>query len=171
MPGSTDLNSTPDSAIERVEVLQDGASAIYGSDAIAGVVNTFLRNFDVVIRGPTGPQELSREGTQVGSPAQVFPKWKSIGVVDLDWANFGVTAIGRYVSKLEETGGNVMDSLFYTDLQLRWTPEERFNFALGVNNLFDKATPGCVTCEANNFSQSVHDIPGRYFYARASFRM
>ncbi|MFP5389946.1 MAG: TonB-dependent receptor [Gammaproteobacteria bacterium] len=34
-----DLNSIPLSAIERVEVLKDGASAVYGSDAIAGVIN------------------------------------------------------------------------------------------------------------------------------------
>jgi len=43
VPGSTDLNSIPASAIERVEVLQDGASAIYGSDAIAGVVNIITK--------------------------------------------------------------------------------------------------------------------------------
>jgi iron complex outermembrane receptor protein len=44
VPGSTDLNSIPESAIERVEVLQDGASAIYGSDAIAGVVNIITKS-------------------------------------------------------------------------------------------------------------------------------
>lgn len=38
-----DLNAIPRSAIERIEVLKDGASAIYGSDAIAGVVNVVLR--------------------------------------------------------------------------------------------------------------------------------
>jgi iron complex outermembrane recepter protein len=38
-----DLNSIPTSAIERIEVLRDGASAIYGSDAIAGVVNVIFR--------------------------------------------------------------------------------------------------------------------------------
>ncbi|MBA2547989.1 MAG: TonB-dependent receptor [Burkholderiaceae bacterium] len=38
-----DLNSIPTSAVERIEVLKDGASAIYGSDAIAGVVNIILR--------------------------------------------------------------------------------------------------------------------------------
>jgi len=43
VPGSTDLNSIPESMIERVEVLQDGASAIYGSDAIAGVVNIITK--------------------------------------------------------------------------------------------------------------------------------
>ncbi|MCX7219045.1 MAG: TonB-dependent receptor [Burkholderiales bacterium] len=38
-----DLNSIPLSAIERVEVLRDGASALYGADAIAGVINFILR--------------------------------------------------------------------------------------------------------------------------------
>src|SRR5437762_3262701 len=43
VPGSVDLNSIPDAMIERLEVLQDGASAIYGSDAIAGVVNIITK--------------------------------------------------------------------------------------------------------------------------------
>jgi iron complex outermembrane receptor protein len=38
-----DLNSIPMSAIERVEVLRDGASAIYGADAVAGVINFILK--------------------------------------------------------------------------------------------------------------------------------
>ena len=40
---AVDLNTIPISAIERVEVLRDGASAQYGSDAIAGVVNIVLK--------------------------------------------------------------------------------------------------------------------------------
>ncbi|KAF1692159.1 TonB-dependent receptor [Pseudoxanthomonas jiangsuensis] len=40
---AVDLNAIPVSAIERVEVLRDGASAQYGSDAIAGVVNIVLK--------------------------------------------------------------------------------------------------------------------------------
>jgi len=43
VPGSVDLNAIPESMIERIEVLQDGASAIYGSDAIAGVVNIITK--------------------------------------------------------------------------------------------------------------------------------
>jgi iron complex outermembrane recepter protein len=38
-----DVNSIPIAAIERIEVLKDGASAVYGSDAIAGVINFILR--------------------------------------------------------------------------------------------------------------------------------
>jgi iron complex outermembrane receptor protein len=39
-----DLDLIPSSAIERIEVLRDGASAQYGSDAVAGVINVILRN-------------------------------------------------------------------------------------------------------------------------------
>jgi iron complex outermembrane receptor protein len=38
-----DLNIIPTDAVDRIEILKDGASAIYGSDAIAGVVNIILR--------------------------------------------------------------------------------------------------------------------------------
>ncbi|HEY1137761.1 MAG TPA: TonB-dependent receptor [Xanthomonadaceae bacterium] len=45
--GSADLNTIPLAIVERIEVLEDGASAIYGSDAIAGVVNIITRkNFE-----------------------------------------------------------------------------------------------------------------------------
>lgn len=39
----TDLNQIPLEAVERIEVLKDGASSIYGSDAVAGVVNIILK--------------------------------------------------------------------------------------------------------------------------------
>jgi outer membrane receptor protein involved in Fe transport len=45
-----DLNSLPLAAIQQIDVLRDGASAIYGSDAIAGVVNVrFLPTYDGVL--------------------------------------------------------------------------------------------------------------------------
>src|ERR1700730_1425039 len=39
-----DLNSIPLAAIDRIEILKDGASAIYGDDAVAGVVNIIIKN-------------------------------------------------------------------------------------------------------------------------------
>jgi iron complex outermembrane receptor protein len=136
--------------------------------------NTFLRNFDVIVPGSAGTQLLSREGNQVGAPAQAFPKYKSVAIIDWDGTEFGASLTGRAIGKLKEVGGTEMNAVFYTDLQLRWSPQffaEQFGFALGVNNLADVKTPGCISCESNNFSQSVHDIPGRYFYARASIKM
>ncbi|WP_211197890.1 TonB-dependent receptor domain-containing protein [Permianibacter fluminis] len=45
--GAVDLNTIPMAIVERIEVLEDGASSIYGSDAIAGVVNVITRkDFD-----------------------------------------------------------------------------------------------------------------------------
>jgi iron complex outermembrane receptor protein len=41
--GMVDLNAIPASAIERIEILRDGAAAQYGSDAIAGVINIILK--------------------------------------------------------------------------------------------------------------------------------
>ena len=47
LSGSVDLNTIPSAVVERIEVLKDGASSIYGSDAIAGVVNVITRsNFE-----------------------------------------------------------------------------------------------------------------------------
>jgi iron complex outermembrane receptor protein len=47
VPSTVDLNTIPANMVERIEILQDGASAIYGSDAIGGVVNVITnKNFD-----------------------------------------------------------------------------------------------------------------------------
>ena len=43
LAGNVDINAIPLAAIDRIEVLKDGASAIYGSDALAGVVNVILK--------------------------------------------------------------------------------------------------------------------------------
>jgi iron complex outermembrane receptor protein len=58
--GAADLNTIPMSIIERIEVLEDGASAIYGSDAIAGVVNIITRKtFEgVELNGYFGEYEM-----------------------------------------------------------------------------------------------------------------
>ncbi len=60
---SVDLNTIPTEAVERVEVLKDGASAVYGSDAIAGVVNTVPRKRQTHRRSmptsPPGPPAIS----------------------------------------------------------------------------------------------------------------
>jgi iron complex outermembrane receptor protein len=58
--GAADLNTIPMSIIDRIEVLEDGASAIYGSDAIAGVVNIITRKkFDgVELNAYRGEYEL-----------------------------------------------------------------------------------------------------------------
>jgi iron complex outermembrane receptor protein len=65
--GAADLNTIPMSIIDRIEVLEDGASAIYGSDAIAGVVNIITRkNFEgVEINGYRGEYDLGGANTDL----------------------------------------------------------------------------------------------------------
>ncbi len=50
----TDLNAIPASAIDRVEILRDGASAQYGSDAIAGVINLITKKNINTVTGAVG---------------------------------------------------------------------------------------------------------------------
>lgn len=60
-----DISLIPMSAVERLEILTDGASAIYGADAVAGVVNVRLRNrFD-------GAETMMRAGTADGDMSEV----------------------------------------------------------------------------------------------------
>jgi outer membrane receptor protein involved in Fe transport len=64
-----DLESIPLSLVERVEVLRDGASAIYGSDAMAGVVNIILRkHFEgVAVDGNAGISSRGDASQQRGT--------------------------------------------------------------------------------------------------------
>lgn len=65
----TDLSTIPLEAVERIDVLKDGASAIYGSDAIAGVVNVILRKdfTGVVVKGSYGTSGDSDGNQRKGS--------------------------------------------------------------------------------------------------------
>jgi iron complex outermembrane receptor protein len=65
----TDLSTIPLEAVERIDVLKDGASAIYGSDAIAGVVNIILRRdfTGVVVKGSVGTSGDSDGNQRKGS--------------------------------------------------------------------------------------------------------
>lgn len=63
---SPDVNTIPNDLIERVDIVTGGNSAVYGSDAIAGVVNFVLkRNFDgIQVRASTGVAEEGFGGSQ-----------------------------------------------------------------------------------------------------------
>ena len=75
---SVDLNSIPDVAIDRIEILKDGASSIYGADAIAGVVNIITRKrFDDVILEGYYQDELD-----YGSVSGLFGKTWDRGYID-----------------------------------------------------------------------------------------
>lgn len=101
----TDLNAIPTAAIKRIEILRDGASAQYGSDAIAGVINIIL-NTDV--------NKLSASVTGGG-----FTGKHSDGI-----DGETVQANVNYGVALTDKGGflNVSGSFDYRDFASRTTP-------------------------------------------------
>ena len=137
--------------------------------------NTFLFNYHDISPTATGNRVDEREGTERGSPDQAFPKHKAIGIIDWNGDRFGATLTGRYIkSVIESSNDNKLDTRLYVDAQVRFTPSwlsDGLGFALGVNNLFDKDPPGCISCGLNNFDPTTYDVPGRYYYARATIKL
>jgi iron complex outermembrane receptor protein len=93
----SDINALPVSALSRAEVLKDGASAVYGSDGVAGVVNFILIN---------GPGEKPYEGAEIfalygnttDSDAHVRQVYLRGGVTGLD-GKVSIAAAGEYYSR------------------------------------------------------------------------
>jgi iron complex outermembrane receptor protein len=71
-----DLNAIPSSALDRIEVLRDGAAAQYGSDAIAGVVNLVLKDgeFAPFVNGDAG-RYVSDDYPDDGTTVNVNGGW------------------------------------------------------------------------------------------------
>jgi len=84
----TDLSTVPMEAVERIEVLKDGASATYGADAIAGVVNIILRKdfTGLAVKAEAG---TSRYGD--GEQAKLAVTWGK-GSLDEDGYNWLINA-------------------------------------------------------------------------------
>ncbi|TXN38452.1 TonB-dependent receptor [Flagellimonas hymeniacidonis] len=79
----TDMNAIPAAAIQRIEVLRDGAAAQYGSDAIAGVIN-------IVLKKATGKLDLSlTSGANFSENSNQFEGGSDGEKFQLD-ANFGL---------------------------------------------------------------------------------
>lgn len=76
VPGATDLNTIPTSIIDRIEVLQDGASPIYGSDAIAGVINIITKRSQ---EGFAASAQLGAYGDKDGESQQYDLSFGSSG--------------------------------------------------------------------------------------------
>ncbi|WP_375209209.1 TonB-dependent receptor plug domain-containing protein [Hyphomonas jannaschiana] len=94
---AVDLNSIPTSAIGNVQVLRDGASAQYGSDAIAGVINVILREADhgggLNVRygaNVTDPEGLNR--SEIDGQTTTIGGWSGFGLGD----NGFLTVSGEY---------------------------------------------------------------------------
>lgn len=88
--GAVDVNQIPLGALDRVEVLKDGASAIYGTDAIGGVINYVLKkNF----KGFSASTFV--DATQQGG-GNIYKGSVTAGIGDLDKDNINIMVAGSY---------------------------------------------------------------------------
>ena len=135
---------------------------------------SYLLEFSERVPTSSGLTPIKREGTERGSPDQAYPRTKSTLSGDWDRGAWGVSATARYLSSVKEVNAadNKLGARTYFDAQVRYVPEflTGFAFAAGVNNLFDKDPPGCISCGLNNFDPNAYDSPGRYFYFRLSYK-
>jgi iron complex outermembrane receptor protein len=81
---SVDISGIPIGSIERVEILKDGASAIYGSDAIAGVVNFILKSDFQGLEVTALAGTPTRDG---GGSSETFTAFGGIGDLKVDKYN------------------------------------------------------------------------------------
>jgi len=90
-----DFPFLPDLAIERVEIVADGASAVYGSDAVAGVVNF------ITVKRFSGVQASVRYGM-----ADDFDAFSASALAGHDWGSGSIVAAYQYSENGHITGGD-----------------------------------------------------------------
>jgi iron complex outermembrane receptor protein len=145
---SVDFNAFPSSAVERIEVLRDGASAQYGSDAIAGVINVILRKdvgwgFDATYgatkEGDGRDLKLSAfAGTKLGDKGALFVTAysrthspTSRGAYDTRQQYFGTNAAGVKVAASGNFGAGTGLSAANGTLDSRESTVNRYNHRFG----------------------------------------
>jgi iron complex outermembrane recepter protein len=117
--GAVDLNQIPFSAIERVEILKDGASAIYGTDAVGGVINFITRrNF-------------------TGLVGEAFAD-----VTDQGGGNIFRGSFTAGFGDLQKNGFNVLASLSYSDSKVLRGEDRNFTSTFQSNRGLSPDTRG-----------------------------
>jgi iron complex outermembrane receptor protein len=159
--GVVNLNAIPIDVIERIEILKDGASAIYGSEAIAGVINIILRK--------------DYKGGQIGGNATANSKGKyrtdsavaSIGFGDLAKDRYNaflnVEAYRQKPVKFNEVQ-DFLNRQAFRDVYLTGVPNSAFSpFLTYITNAAGVTGPSAgATCPAANTisSQTFLGVPG-----------
>ncbi|MCU8037708.1 TonB-dependent receptor [Shewanella sp. SM69] len=143
---SVDLNSIPVAMIARVEILKDGASAVYGSDAIAGVVNIITKKdfegFQLDFNGSGTDKGDGKNGdvsalygfnTDGGNYTfgAAFSDRRGVIQGDRDWTEPGASSFipeGTLGGKIKDANGNWVDRSYgydFTQDSYYQTPSER----------------------------------------------
>jgi len=163
-----DWSALPSAAIERVEVLRDGASAQYGSDAIAGVINVILKDAD---SGLTADAQYGQYGEGDGERFTVGVNW-GFGIGDGGYANLtgeyatsDTTSRGIVRGDAADVGAflGVPNEIPLGGLGQRWGDPDTDSFKFAVNFGYDVGDAAEVFGFATYTSK---EIQSDFFYRR-----
>ena len=182
---TVDLNIIPIGALDRVEVLRDGASAIYGTDAIGGVIN-------FITKRSVKSVEISAEATapqSAGGGEGRFNVLAGMGDLDVDGYNiFAVvdahkqkelTAVQRSFSQtgviptagLNKTSGNTPSANYYDNGSGK---SGNITYATGCDPT-NHSTPSATSATCRyDYSSQVDDLPETQqvsFFGKGSFKL
>ncbi|MEO7068316.1 MAG: TonB-dependent receptor [Rhodanobacter sp.] len=149
-----------------------------------GASTTYTSNYSSIAKD-SGLAEPLRVGLETNN--QAIPKWRT--TVNGTWAYAAWSASWtlRYVSSLTEQcnadltsvgavcsdpladlsgGTNYLGATAYNDARVTWKIPTSFDFSVsaGINNIFDRDPPVCVSCSLNGFDPGTYDLPGRFGY-------
>jgi iron complex outermembrane receptor protein len=150
-------------------------------------MTTMLDDYVQIVPTSTGFVDVPLQGTETGDPEQAYPEMKSSVTAQLFRDNWSIASTLRYIDEVTEActglGGlnlcsdesnelNTIDSTFYVDVQGSWRPAalgDQLLLTLGINNLTDEDPPPCFSCALNGFDATTYDVPGVFWYARATW--
>lgn len=100
---------------------------------------------------------------------------ESCGGSDNGWRDYPTCRYpdrGPVVDSSGVSGQNKLGAVTYHDVRVSWKVPVRYDLSVsaGVNNLFGKDAPVCISCSLNGYDASNYDLPGRFSYVEASIR-
>ncbi len=135
---AADLAQIPSSAIERIEVLRDGASAQYGSDAIAGVINIILKDEPGLRAFGQYGQYYEGDGDQFRAGAQLGTKIGEAGFLTgtFEWTTVDATSRSRQRADAIDFQ-NANPDLDVPNPVQRWGQPDRDAYRFALNGEID----------------------------------
>ena len=132
----------------------------------------------------SGQLEPKRPGVEISDSS--IPEWNSTLTTNWSYRNWNASWSMRYIDRLREScaGANGFDictdsandrhwlgASTYHDAQVSWRTDawmKGLKVTVGVNNVFAKNPPICLSCTLNGYDPGTYDLPGRFSYAKLS---
>lgn len=144
--------------------------------------STWVTRYELI--NESGQTEPKEPGVEVNDSA--IPEWTSTLTTNWDFRNWNANWTMRYIDRLKERCAGARDfaictdsvanahwlgATTYHDAQVSWRTDawmKGVKVTVGVNNVFDKNPPICLSCTLNGYDPGTYDLPGRYTYAKLS---